>query len=338
MLTEERKAMTVNLKSRLLRLLEENRETYISGGALAKDLAVSRNAIWKAATSLRAEGFGIRAVTNKGYRLDSDVDVLSEAGIEAFLKTEGLFTVETRKSVTSTNTVMREIATGGAREGYVIAAEEQTAGKGRLGRGFHSPAGHGVYFSLLLRPGDKASDPAGGTGCASFITSAAAVAVARAIEEVFGVRVGIKWVNDLYIGDKKVCGILTEATLDMENGSVDSAVLGIGINITKPKEGYPDEIGKIAASLTGEESCGDMKRCRLIASVLDNFMVFYDNLAGREFLDEYRERSIVLGSDIYVMPIGGGEARPASTLAIDDECRLVVRYEDSHVRPPALYA
>jgi BirA family biotin operon repressor/biotin-[acetyl-CoA-carboxylase] ligase len=158
------------------------------------------------------------------------------------------------------------------------------------------------------------------------ITSAAAVAAARAIEEVFGIRVGIKWVNDLYIGERKVCGILTEATIDLENRSVDAAVLGVGINITMPREGYPAAIRDVAAPLTEKTDGSDSQRCRVIASTLDNFWGFYENLAEREFLDEYRTRSIVIGHDICV--IRGDERKPAFALAIDDECKLVVRYEN----------
>lgn len=253
-------------------------------------------------------------------------DVLSKAGIEAFIKTAGVFTVETRKSVTSTNTVLRELAAKGAGEGRVLAAEGQTSGKGRLGRQFHSPEGHGAYFSVLLRPGDRIRRTGGKAGDAALITPAAAVAAARAIEEVFGVRVGIKWVNDLFIGERKVCGILTEAAMDMENGSVDSAALGIGINITMPHEGYPAAIRNIAAPVTGRTHGADSQRCRLIASTLDNFWAFYENLAKREFLDEYRTRSVVLGRDVYV--IHGDERKPAHAIAIDDDCKLVVRYAD----------
>ena len=309
----------MSLKYRLLSLLEQAGQADVSGNELAELLSVSRSAIWKAVESLRAEGYEIAAVTNRGYRLVGSGDVFSNEEILRRLKSPGVFTIETRKRVTSTNTVLRELAAIGVPEGYVIAAEEQTAGKGRLGRGFHSPAGCGAYFSLLLRPGPK-------SGETSLITSAAAVAVARAIDEVFNIRAGIKWVNDLYVGDKKVCGILTEATMDMESGSIDNAVLGVGINITKPETGYPEDIGDVASSLISEKGGKDSGRCRLIASVLDNFWMIYLNLSKREFLDEYRERSIVLGRDILVL--SARDTKPAHALAIDDECRLIVRYEN----------
>ena len=306
-------------KAKLLKLLEGSRKSYISGGALAKELAVSRNAVWKAVQSLRSDGYGISAVTNKGYRLEVCGDTLTEAGIIGNLRNAGVFRIEVRKSVTSTNTVLLEMAAKAAPEGYVIAAESQTAGKGRMGRTFHSPAGHGVYFSLLLRPRSKVKE-------ASLITAAAAVAAARAIEHVTGVGVGIKWVNDLFVDGKKVCGILTEAAFDMESGYIESAVLGIGINVTMPQEGYPEDIGSVATAVTDRNSGKEGERCRLIAAVLDNFWEFYQNLSAREFLSEYRSRSIILGRDIHVLTRGG--IRRVHALALNDECELVVRRED----------
>jgi len=307
------------LKAHLLKLMVENRVAYISGGELAKELGVSRNAVWKAVQSLRAEGYDIAAITNKGYRLENSGDILSEAGMYAFVETAGAFRFDVRKTVTSTNTVLRDLAAAGAPEGYVLVAEEQTAGKGRRGRGFHSPAGNGVYFSLLLRPGAR-------TGDSQLITSAAAVAVARAIEAVFGVKPGIKWVNDIFVEGKKVCGILTEAAFGMESGLIESAVLGVGINVTKPERGFPKEIESIAGALTGGSKCADNERCRLIAASLDNFWAYYQNLAAREFLEEYRERSIIIGKEINV--VADLETQPAQAIAIDDNCALTVRYKN----------
>jgi len=140
------------------------------------------------------------------------------------------------------------------------------------------------------------------------------------------VRVGIKWVNDLYVEDKKVCGILTEATFGMECWVVETAVVGFGINITKPENGYPESLESIAAALTDRSAGENSERCRLIAATLDNFWEFYQNLPARTFLNEYRSRSIILGKDIYVL--SDGAQRSAYACAIDNECRLVVQYEN----------
>jgi len=221
--------------------------------------------------------------------------------------------------VTSTNSLLRESAGQGAPEGAVLAAGHQTAGRGRLGRKFHSPEGRGAYFSLLLRPRYKACDVA-------LITPAAAVAAALAIEDVTGVRVGIKWVNDLFLNGKKVCGILTEAVLGRDSGFVESAIVGIGINVAQPETGFPEELGCIATALTDSNAAAGRLCNRLIAATLDHFWGFYQNLTAREFLGEYRGRSTLLGQDIYVLATD--REKCARALAIDDDCRLFVRYEN----------
>ena len=248
-------------------------------------------------------------------------DVLTKEGIVAHLRNPDIFQIDVRKSVTSTNTVLKEASGTGLPQGYVIAAETQTAGKGRQGRSFYSPQGHGVYFSVLLKFGEKSAETA-------LITCAAAVAAARAIEDVFEKKVGIKWVNDLFLNGKKVCGILTEANIDMKDGRVESAVLGIGINITKPPNGYPREIENIATSLIGSNAA-DNSYCRTIAKTLDYFWEYYLNLSALEFLEQYIHRSILIGKDVYVM--FQSEKRLANVITIDDMCRLVVRYENGEV-------
>ena len=254
----------------------------------------------------------------RGYLVLSGM--FSEAGISGYIKTRGAFHVIVRESVTSTNTVLREMAAEGAPEGVVLIAEGQTAGKGRLGRAFYSPPGRGVYFSLLLRPDISAAD-------ATLLTPAAAVSAALAIDEVFGVYTGIKWVNDLFLNGCKVCGILTEATLGAGNGMLESAVLGVGINLTMPDSGFPEEIAGVAAALMGSGAVADSERCRLIAATLDRFWMYYSNLAERAFLDEYRARSVVLGRNISVLSADG--RRQARALEIDNDCRLVVMYENN---------
>ena len=313
----------MSTKTQLLEILAKNQTTYTSGAKLAAELTISRNAVWKAIENLREDGYSIAAATNKGYRLTYHSDILTEASITSHIMNTAAYTLDVRKTVTSTNAVLRELATAGAPEGYVVVADEQTSGKGRMGRTFHSPAGHGVYFSILLRPGPKSAD-------ASLITSAAAVAAAQAIEEVLGMSVGIKWVNDLFLDGKKVCGILTEASFDMENGYIESAILGIGINVTTPDDGYPDEIKDIAVSLASGQSATAGERCRLIASTLDNFWGYYADLSERRFLDEYRKRSILIGRSINVITHDG--IIKAQAIAIDDDCRLIVRYENGETR------
>ena len=309
----------MKLKHKVLEFLEENNTEYLSGNEIAKKLGVSRTAVWKAIKLLRKDGYEISAATNNGYRIERSGDILSPGGILRYIKTEGVFIVETSNLVTSTSTVLRAEAAKGAPEGYVLAAEAQSEGKGRLGRKWYSPPGNAAYFSVILRPKIKAEN-------ATLITVAAAVAVAKAIEYIFDVHVGIKWVNDIFLNGKKVSGILTEATLDMESGMIDSIVLGIGINVTKPTAGYPEELSDLVTAVTDRTEGRDSERCKLIAATLDYFWHYYKNLSKRDFLSEYRKHSILIGREINVLT--GSNEKSAEALAIDDECGLVVRYED----------
>jgi BirA family biotin operon repressor/biotin-[acetyl-CoA-carboxylase] ligase len=313
----------MDLKDQVLETLERNKGCFVSGNELAGALHFSRNAVWKAVNALKSEGHDIRAVTNKGYCLAAGSDVLSKASIDKHLgEFVDVFSVEVLKTVDSTNTAVKAKAAQGVPEGTVIVAEEQTGGRGRRGRSFFSPGGTGLYFSVLLRPNVRALD-------ATLITTAAAVAVASSVESVIGLGAKIKWVNDVFVGGKKVCGILTEGSFDMESGGLEYAVLGIGINIVKPEAGYPEEISKVAGALFEGGEPEPETRSRLIAEVLKRFWAYYRKLSGKTFLPEYKARSFIIGHDIDV--IAGDALRKAQALDIDDDCRLVVRFEDGTV-------
>ncbi|NLT15658.1 MAG: biotin--[acetyl-CoA-carboxylase] ligase [Clostridiales bacterium] len=313
----------MELKDRILETLERNKGRFVSGNELAGALHFSRNAVWKAVNALKSEGHAIRAVTNKGYCLEAGSDVLSGASISKHLgELADVFSVDVLKTIDSTNTAVKARAAAGAPEGTVIVAEEQTGGKGRRGRVFFSPAGTGIYFSILLRPSVKALD-------ATLITTAAAVAVASAIEAVTGIEAKIKWVNDVFVSGKKVCGILTEGSFDMESGGLEYAVLGVGVNIRKPVGGYPAEISNVAGAIYESGEPEAETQSRLIAWILKMFWTYYRNLAGKSFLSEYKARSFIIGHEVDV--ISGDASRKARVLDIDDDCRLVVRYEDGAV-------
>lgn len=313
----------MDLKNQVLDLLERNKGRYVSGNELAEALHFSRNAVWKAINTLKAEGHSIKAVTNKGYCLAPDSDILSKASIEKHLGAmAGIFSVEVLKIVDSTNTAVKARASQGAREGTVIVAEEQTGGKGRRGRVFYSPAGTGNYFSVLLRPSVIALD-------ATLMTTAAAAAVASSIEAVTGVKAQIKWVNDVFCHGKKVCGILTEGSFDMESGGLEYAVLGIGVNVVKPETGYPVEIANVAGAVYESFKPEAETRSRLITEILMRFWDYYKNLSDKLFLAEYKARSFIIGQDVDV--VLGESLRKARVLDIDGDCRLVVRFEDGSV-------
>ena len=308
----------MSVKERLLPLLLNCGENYLSGEEAAKLLGVSRNAVWKAISSLKKDGYNIDAVTNRGYRVKESGDILSPAEIEKNLtELKGKLEIEVKKSVTSTNALLKEKAIAGAKEGTVLIALQQTAGRGRFTRSFYSPSDSGIYMSVLLRPNISAED-------AALITTAAAVAVAEAAENLSGRKTGIKWVNDVLIDGKKICGILTEASLNIEIGTLDYAVLGIGLNVYEPKDGFPKEIKNIAGAIFSEEK--PELRSKLAAAVLESFFKFYKEISNRTYLNSYRERCIVLGKQINVL--SANSTRTAYALNIDENCRLRVKYPD----------
>lgn len=222
-------------------------------------------------------------------------------------------------TVDSTNEIAKDLAANGCDEGVVVCAERQTAGKGRLGRSFLSERG-GVYFSVVLRPQKEACDTL-------FITVAAAVAAARAIEHVSGNNCEIKWVNDIYINGKKVCGILTEGTFD-ESGNLNYAILGVGVNLFMPKNGFPKNL-PLANSVFNKDSkivFKNRKKESFIAEFIKVFFEFCDNLSQKEFIEEYRQRSFLTGKEIYYTK--EGNTYKGVAVGIDDDANLIVKNGD----------
>ena len=306
-------------KEKLLALLEDSKGTFFSGEEIARTLQVSRAAVWKAVNALREDGYTVDAATNKGYRLSPDSDILSPQGIRRFLKPEYRdLDLTVLPTAPSTNALVREKANQGRPEGCVIVACEQTDGRGRYGRQFFSPVDSGVYLSLLLRP--TAYSPQQAT-C---LTAAAAAAMCQAIEAVTGQQPGIKWVNDIFLHGKKVCGILTEAAVGLETGTLNYMVLGAGVNLYPPAEGFPEEIQSIAGSVL-EHSCPEAKN-RLVGEFLNRFWDFYAHPECRTYLEDYRARSLAIGRNVTVL--SAGKAVSAYAYGIDDDFRLLVRYEN----------
>lgn len=308
-------------KEKLLDLFESNRGVYYSGEEIAKNLSVSRAAVWKAVKALRTDGYCIDAIPNKGYSLSVQSDILSPQGIVKYLNPEcEKLDINVVPAVDSTNVLVKEKAEAGLPEGYTLVSNEQTAGKGRYGRFFFSPAETGAYLSLLLRPKRCAAQQAQG------ITTMAAVAMCEAIEAVSDEKPQIKWVNDIFVRGKKVCGILTEGSFGLESGLLAYAVLGLGINVYPPQGGFPEELGEIAGAVF-EKPCADMKN-RLVAEFLNRFMGYYESGDPAEYIGKYRNYSMVIGKEITVL--SQGNDRKAFAYGIDDECRLQVRFEDGH--------
>ena len=308
----------MTVQDHLRTLLESNKSVFLSGEEIARRLGVSRNAVWKAIKALQADGYPIQAVPNRGYCLAASSDVLSESGIRQYLTGDAQsLDLRVFDSVDSTNLVLRKLANEGAAEGTVVIAAEQTGGRGRKGRNFYSPQGTGVYVSLLLKPKIAPDD-------ATLITTTAAVAVCHAVEALCPERAEIKWVNDVFLRGKKICGILTEGSFDMESGQFEYAVLGTGINVYEPAGGFPPEIREIAGNvLTSPAPDG---KNRMIAEYLNHFLPLYRQLGSAETNAEYRKRSFVLGKMVNV--ISGTGTTPARAIDVDERCRLVVEYTD----------
>ncbi len=306
-------------KEKVLELFEKNKGIYFSGEEIAQLLSVSRAAVWKAVNVLRKEGYSIDAVTNKGYCLSEKTDILSPQGIFKYLNPEYQNTnIHVLATAESSNALVREKANAGCLEGYMIIANEQVAGKGRYGRQFFSPDKTGIYMSLLLRPVHCPATKA------LKLTTMAAVAVCEAIEDVSSQQPQIKWVNDIYIKGKKVCGILTEASLSLESGMVEYAVLGVGINVYLPENGFPQELQQIAGAIFDIPQ-NDMKN-RMTAAFINRFMDYYTGKNKADYTEKYRQYSLIIGKTVTVLSANKNSS--AFVYGIDDECRLLVRYDD----------
>ena len=312
--------MAVSTRQALLQALSAAGGSYVSGQQLAETLGVSRAAVHKAAAALTAQGYALEAAPRRGYRLAGGDPFCAEA-IGDYPAPIYLY-----DTLESSNRTAKLLALDGAPHGTLVLTAHQSAGRGRLGRRFESPAGKGVYCSVLLRPKMPAAN-------AQTATISAAVAVCRAVKKLCGLELAVKWVNDLYYQGRKVCGILTEAALDLESGMLDYAVLGLGFNVVAPAEGWPAELQSVAGALfDGDPAPG--ARAALAAAFLNEFWPLYRTGPRSGYLDEYRSRLALAGHRVLVTP-RSGTPRPAAVLGIDDECRLVVRY-DGESRPAAL--
>ncbi len=306
----------MNVKSELLATLANAGGDYISGAALADKLGVSRNAVWKAVKSLEADGFSISSVTSKGYKLNEDNNKLSADLITPYLTTKEMGrSIHVLEEVDSTNNIVRELETEKAPNGVTVVAEHQTAGKGRIGRSFVSPQGTGLYMSVLVRPHFDLE-------FAPMITAAAACAAAEAVEELCGSRVMIKWVNDLYMNGKKICGILTEASLGLEMHELDCATIGIGINVRSIGRDFDSELKKRATSIEDETGV-KVDRNRLCAAVLNRLEPYLGKISDRSFLKAYREREMLTGN--MITAVVGNEKLMGEALGIDDNANLIIR-------------
>lgn len=304
----------MTIKQQVLKALVKNMGKSVSGEQLSKELFCSRNAVWKAIKSLENDGYEIEATTNKGYCLKNENVTFSSVLVEKYLKTDCKVIV--LDDIDSTNNYLKKLAEDGEKENTVVIAKHQSGGKGRMGRSFFSPKS-GLYMSILLRPNFSAEK-------SLFITTATAVAVSDAIDSLSDKSSSIKWVNDVFIDSKKVCGILTEASIDFETSGLSYAVVGLGVNLYHPADGFPEDIKNIAGTVFDSEISGDEK-AKFAAEIINGFFNIYNNFENSDFMKRYKSKSFILGKKINV--IKGDKKIPATAIDIDDEARLLVEYE-----------
>jgi BirA family biotin operon repressor/biotin-[acetyl-CoA-carboxylase] ligase len=311
------------MKQEILRILSFNKGNFVSGEEISEKLKVSRTAIWKHINALREDGYIIESQTRLGYRLVKKPDLLLPEEIRLNLNSRIIGSeVKYYSKIDSTNTEAKKLAQMGEKEGTVVIAEEQTGGRGRKGRAWNSPFGMGIWVSIILRPQISPVEAPG-------LTLVAAVAAAKAVRNVTGLPVKIKWPNDLMLNSKKVGGILTELSAEIE--VVNFIVVGIGINVNN--ESFPEELREIATSLKIEQAGKEkLDRVQLLCELLHRFEEGYSAfITGRqkEILKQWKGLSDTLGSIVRV--IGPSSIIEGRAVDLDETGALLVEKEDGSV-------
>lgn len=309
-------------KEKILDLLRGAPEGAVSGEHISAELGITRAAVWKAVDALRRDGYKIEAQAGSGYRLVSSPDVLTAHEVSSLLGKTRIVgqKIDCLASVDSTNTYLKRAAHDGAPDGMAVIAAQQTAGRGRRGRTFQSKDG-GLYLSVLLRPKCPPESLLPLTGLA-------AVAVCDAVESVCGARPQIKWTNDLLLDGKKLCGILTELSMEGESGALEYAVLGIGINVSQTRDDFEDEVRDIATSLSlhlGQS----VSRAALAAAVLREVDALYTALCAGDtarYLAAYRRGCVTIGREVRLL--WRDERESVFAEDIDESFGLIVRRPD----------
>ena len=307
------------LRDQVLALLKAG-DAPCSGEGMSRTLGVSRAAVWKAVEALRQEGYVISSAPHRGYRLEDSPDLLSPGELAGALagRTVGaaLLCLDT---VDSTNNELKRRADT-APDGLAVLAQEQTGGRGRLGRSFVSPAGKGLYLSVLLRPQCVLAD-------AGMLTAWTAVAVCRALERCCGVRAGIKWPNDIVLEDGKLCGILTELELEAETAALRHVIVGVGINVSQDAADFGPEVAPVAISLA--QALGQSpRRSQLAAEVLSALDDLYRAFPAQkaDYLARYRALCVTAGRAVRVLR--PGQVRTGTAEAVNEDFALLVRWDN----------
>lgn len=303
----------MNTKEVVLQELEKNRGIYISGQELADRLKISRTAIWKAINALKSDGFIIDSQTKRGYKLDDASDMISVPGIKEYLIPELKdIDIILYDEIDSTNTEAKRLLYSGEIKNFTcLVSDYQTSGRGRTGKSFKSYKGTGIYYSIILKPKDNFD-----FSYFDLVTIRSAVSVSKAIEKLLKESPQIKWVNDIYLKGKKVCGILSELDADFESKTVSSIIVGIGINLKYPPK-LDEEIKDIFGALNT-----DILRNKIIASLLNEFYLSYYEKDTDSILKYYKEHSLVLGKEVFYEL--NGKKKQGKAIDINNKGNLVV--------------
>jgi len=309
------------VRTKILDLLRNCPDGYVSGEEISRQLSVSRTAIWKHMQALKQVGYEFDAHPRLGYRLKSVPDLLLPYEIRHAVRTEivGQGEIYYFPDLDSTNNEGKKQANLGCPDGSIVIAESQHKGRGRLSRGWFSPESKGIWLSIILRPPFNPYD-------APKCTLLAAVAVTRAIRKITQIECGIKWPNDILYQGKKIVGILTEMNAEMD--AINHIVIGMGINVNINQDEFPDELMQIATSLSAITG-HTISRMTLLSAVLSELEQEYKRVIEQGFvqmLDEWRALSITLGQQVRV--IGSGREFGGLAVDIDIDGALLVQTEN----------
>ncbi|KGM96133.1 biotin--acetyl-CoA-carboxylase ligase [Clostridium novyi A str. 4552] len=311
------------MKEDIISLLKENQDNFISGEKISERLGITRAAVWKHMKSIKEDGYEIESVSRKGYKLISSPDLLTFEEVNPYLKTNYIGKdIRYYNTIDSSNTKAKELGAAGAKEGTVVISEEQTGGRGRLGRTWVSPKFKGIWMSIILRPDIEPME-------ASKITQIGAAAVCISINEL-GLKSAIKWPNDIVLNSKKVCGILTE--MSGELNKINYIVMGVGINVNIESDDFPGDIKNIATSIK-IESGSKVKRKELVGKIFNNFEILYDEFIKsgtiKKSINICKENSALIGKQVKI--IKRSDEVFAKAIGLTEDGELIVEYNDGKV-------
>jgi BirA family biotin operon repressor/biotin-[acetyl-CoA-carboxylase] ligase len=314
----------VTVDAQILRALRTAGDEAVSGADLAARLGISRAAIWAHIEDLRALGYEIHASPHGGYRLRNTPDVLNGDDLMALLDADTVIGRDIRvfQETTSTNDVAERLGRDGVKEGVVIFAESQSKGRGRLGRTWVSTQGKGLWFSVLLRPPLTPQ-------AATQLTIASATALARALRTAAAIGCEIKWPNDILVNERKVCGILTEMSAELDK--VNYLVLGIGVNVNFEESDFPVELRRTATSLAIEAD-RKFKRAEVAANILRELDRDYSRVCSGKFAqvaDEWEDQCTTIGRQVEIA--SGKRTILGRAESLDAEGALLVRTQHGHL-------